>query len=74
LLRSKGNLEVEQLRVKLTYNALLVEVQPLTPRKSASGKSAADNSQRLQSGAGDASQELLAHGQSGHLDHLITSP
>jgi len=35
------------------------------PLKSCSGKSAADNSQKLHSGTGDASQELFAHGQSG---------
>src|SRR5271165_4251569 len=31
----------------LTYNALLVEVQPLTPRKSCCGRSPADNSPRF---------------------------
>src|SRR5664279_5375103 len=38
-------------------------------QKSSSGKSAADNSQRPRSGAGDASQELFAQGRSGHLLH-----
>ena len=39
-----------------------------------SGNPVSDDSRRLRSGAGDASQELFAHGRSGHRYHLITSP
>jgi len=45
--RSSDNPEVGLFGVKLTYNALLVEVQPLTPRKSCCGRSPADNSLRF---------------------------